>query len=78
MSSKSFMTPEEQALKYSRDLKNVIDTAREDGYKEGVEIARREMTVIKLRKANTDIQTISQEIGLSIEEVKEILDGLDR
>lgn len=58
----------EDSLKYYRDLKNSLDTAREEGKEEGkIEIA------INLIKANIDIEIIAQTTGLSKEKIKRLI-----
>lgn len=57
----------EDSLKYYRDLKNSLDTARTEGeYKKAVDIAK------KLKESNVNIEIIIQSTGLSRNEI----DGL--
>ena len=56
----------EESLKYYRDLKNSLDTARE----EGINVV---FLVAKLAKANHSIEDISEETGLSTTQVDQIL-----
>ena len=80
------MPPEEQALKYSRDLKNVIDTAREngyaEGYKEGLESERKinrdkweKQVIVNMHIAHIELKVISRYSGMSIDEIKKIIDA---
>lgn len=60
----------EESLKNYRDLKNVIDTAKEESFNEGklegkLEIAKNLLDIL-------DDETISQKTGLSIEEIKKL------
>lgn len=56
----------EDSLKYYRDLKNVTDTARDEGeQKKAVEIARNLLDVL-------DDETIAQKTGLSLKDVREL------
>ena len=65
----------ESSLKYYRDLRNTLDTAKEDGRLEGklegrleekIEIAR------NLLLLNIDIETISKSTGLSKAEIQKL------
>lgn len=61
----------EDSLKYYRDIKNSLDTAREEGREEGRE--ERKIEIAKnLIKAKIDISIISQTTGLTVEEIKKI------
>ena len=61
----------ENSLKYYRDLKNVVDTSREEGREEGREEREREM-VISLLQENISIDLISRTTGLSIVTIQQI------
>lgn len=63
----------ENSLKYYRDLKNVVDTSREEGREEG----RREIVANMLR-ANVSVESISQMTGLSIATIQSIQAALDQ
>jgi predicted transposase/invertase (TIGR01784 family) len=57
----------EESLKYYRDIKNIIDTAFEDGeLKSKLEIAK------KMKAKGIDHSTISELTGLSIEEIEKL------
>ncbi len=57
----------EDSLKVYRDLKNVIDTARDEGKIEGkIEMAR------ALKDAGISVELISKSSGLSEEEIREL------
>ncbi len=65
----------EGSLKYYRDLKNVIDTAWEEGWKEGREERRKE--ALNMAKNLLDIlddETIALKTGLTVEEVAALRD----
>ena len=61
----------ENSLKYYRDLKNVVDTSREEGREEGREEREREM-VISLLQEDVSIDLISRTTGLSIVTIQRI------
>ena len=73
-------TPEEreayeESLKYYRDLKNVVDTSREEGREEGrkernIEIAK------QLKESGVELDIIQKSTGLSIEEIKNLIEFL--
>lgn len=63
---------EEDSLKSYRDLKNSLDTAREEGREEGREEEKR-ITVLKSHRAGLAIDIISSITGLSKEEVERII-----
>ena len=67
-------TPEEarayeDSLKVYRDLKNSIDTAREEGREEGKQETL-EHTVLKMLNDNLPIETISRYTGLTAEQIE--------
>ncbi len=65
----------EESLKYYRDIKNVVDTSREDGLKEGIEkgINQRNLEILKKLKSNgVSIEIIIQSTGLTKEEIKNL------
>ncbi len=79
MIAKSWMSPEEQALKYSRDLKNVIDTAYADGYKEGLEMLREDgkiegkvETARVMKNNNENIDKIILYTGLTKKDIESL------
>lgn len=65
-------TPEEkeayeESLKYYRDLKNVVDTSKEEGILEGkIEVA------IELKKNNVPVEIIMKSTGLSKEQIDQL------
>ncbi len=64
----------ENSLKYYRDIKNSLDTAKEEGLIEGIEIGRGERT-IEIAKSLLDvldIETISAKTGLSIDDIRKL------
>ena len=58
----------EESLKYYRDLKNVVDTSREEGLLEGIEKG--------IEKRNVEIAKKMKEKGMSLSDISE-LTGLD-
>ncbi|MEL6135708.1 MAG: Rpn family recombination-promoting nuclease/putative transposase, partial [Bacteroidota bacterium] len=64
----------EDSLKYYRDLKNVIDTAweegREEGIEEGLELAS---TIVKLFQSDNSISDISRDLQIPKSRVESIL-----
>lgn len=75
------------SLKYYRDLKNVTDTAREEGWeegkKEGIEEGRKEgesnvqnRMVVSMLKQDLPLKTIMSISGLSLEAIESIKAGL--
>ena len=68
----------EDSLKSYRDLKNSLDTAREEAREEGLEEGREEgigivLQVMELAKRDTPVDQISQRVGISHTRVIEIL-----
>ena len=62
----------ESSLKYYRDIKNVVDTSKEEGIKEG--LAR----VVMLMHSNGKVVIeIEESTGLSEKEIQEIISGLN-
>jgi len=65
----------EESLKYYRDIKNVVDTSREEGLKEGMEkgMEKRNIEIAKeLKKNSVPIEIIVQSTGLSKEEIENL------
>jgi predicted transposase/invertase (TIGR01784 family) len=73
----------EESLKYYRDIKNVVDTSREEGLKEGIEkgmekgmekgINQRNIEIAReLRKNGISIEIIIQSTGLTKEEIENL------
>lgn len=69
----------EESLKHYRDLKNVIDTAYDEGLAEGFEKGREEgkiealrLTALQLKQAGVAFEIIVQATGLSIEEINQL------
>jgi len=77
-------TPQERvayqdSLKYYRDLKNVVDTSREEGLKEGMEkgvregIQKRNIEIAKqMKREQFSIEQISKITGLSTDEIEQL------
>ncbi len=66
----------EESLKYYRDLKNVVDTARQEGLEQGIEQGmelKKQEIARKLKKAGAAIELIVQATGLSEEEINKLL-----
>lgn len=67
----------EDSLKYYRDLKNVIDTARQEGKLEGKLEGEREKTIEFIKKgieSGVSLELLSKLTGLSIDTIRHILD----
>lgn len=60
----------EDSLKSYRDLKNSLDTAREEGREEGIEIV---LQVFDLAKRGKGVDEISVQVGISTQRVQEIM-----
>ncbi|MDP5171572.1 MAG: helix-turn-helix domain-containing protein, partial [Bacteroidia bacterium] len=56
--------------KYYRDLKNSLDTAREEGREEGVELTK---TIARLFKAGKSMAEIAAEVGKPESYVSDLL-----
>ena len=74
----------ENSLKYYRDLKNVVDTSREEGREEGRGEGRGEgreererEIVVSLLQENVSIDLISRTTGLSIVTIQHIQTELE-
>ena len=63
----------EDSLKYYRDIKNSLDTVKEEGKEEG-KIEEKRTIAKNLLKENVDVQVIAQVTGLSIEEIERLRD----
>lgn len=61
----------EESLKYYRDLKNIVDTSREEGREEGREEERYEIAR-EMKKENLSIDQIIRFTGLSKEEIEKL------
>lgn len=61
----------EESLKYYRDLKNVVDTSREEGIEQGIEQGKIEVA-IELKKNKVPIEIIMKSTGLSKEEIENL------
>lgn len=79
--SREEMLKYEDSLKYYRDLKNSFDTAREDGWREGLSEGRKEgrsegvLSVARNLLDVLDDETIALKTGLSIKEVAALRKG---
>ena len=58
----------EDSLKYYRDLKNSLDTAKEEGIEEGIEKGKIEVAK-NLLENNVSIEIITKSTGLSKEQI---------
>lgn len=73
-------TPEEkeayeESLKYYRDLKNVVDTSKEEGMREGKiegKVEGKIEVAIELKKNNVPVDIIMKSTGLSQEQIDEL------
>ncbi len=65
----------EDSLKYYRDIKNSLDTAKEEGLIEGIEKGRKEgkiETAIKMLEKRLDNSLITEITGLSEKEINKL------
>ncbi|NBC05870.1 MAG: Rpn family recombination-promoting nuclease/putative transposase [Bacteroidetes bacterium] len=65
----------EESLKYYRDIKNVVDTSREEGFEEGIEegLEKRSVEIAKeMKEENESIEKIMRYTGLSREEIEKL------
>ena len=65
----------ENSLKYYRDIKNVVDTSKEEGIKEGKQKGEKEKAVeiaLNLISLKMDEDTIAKATGLSIVQIQEL------
>ena len=61
----------EESLKYYRDIKNVVDTSREEGVEEGKE--KRTLEIAReLKRSGVSIDVIMKSTGLSKEEIEKL------
>ncbi len=63
------------SLKYYRDMKNVVDTSREEGIKEGIKEGKEQITLrfAKEMKANKEpLDKIMRYTGLSKEDIDKL------
>ena len=61
----------EESLKYYRDIKNVVDTSREEGIEEGKE--KRTLEIARgLKRSDVSIDVIMKSTGLSKEEIEKL------
>jgi len=68
-------TEYEESLKYYRDIKNVIDTSRDEGKEEGREEGREERNIEiarKLKKSAVPFEIIKDSTGLSESEIEKL------
>ena len=64
----------EESLKYYRDLKNSLDTAREEGREEGIDVV---FEVANLAKGGNSKEEIAKKTGLPISQVEQIIRKLN-
>jgi len=69
----------EESLKYYRDIKNVVDTSRAEGFEEGIEqgleqgLEKRSVEIAKeMKEENESIEKIMRYTGLSREEIEKL------
>ncbi|WP_114784891.1 Rpn family recombination-promoting nuclease/putative transposase [Botryobacter ruber] len=65
----------EDSLKYYRDMKNSLDTAREEGRAEGKEEGREERAIEiakELLNVGVDVQIISKSTGLPVDQIEKL------
>lgn len=58
----------EESLKYYRDIKNVVDTARDEGVEEGIKQRSLEIAQ-EMKHSGMDTATIMKLTGLSADEI---------
>lgn len=66
----------EDSLKYYRDLKNVVDTSREEGIQEGIEkgIEQRNVEIVrKMKEKGMSNVEIAELTGLTVTEINDLL-----
>ncbi len=71
----------EDSLKYYRDMKNVIDTAKSEGKEEGIKKGKEENQLENAKNAlleNVSFELISRITGLSIKQIQKIADSLNK
>ena len=81
MSDKKERGAYEDSLKQYRDIKNVVDTAKEEGKEIGKEIGKktRSIEIAKvLLSENLPLEMIARATKLSIEEIQKIADSLGK
>ena len=61
----------EESLKYYRDIKNVVDTSREEGFNEGVEKGI-EQTAKKMKEEGFTAEQIKKITGLPKDEIEKL------
>ncbi|MGB0879422.1 MAG: Rpn family recombination-promoting nuclease/putative transposase [Polaribacter sp.] len=62
----------EESLKHYRDIKNVVDTAREEGFKEGMKIKRKIEIAREMKRENEPIDKIVKYTNLTKEEIEKL------
>ncbi len=62
----------EESLNKDRDIKNSLDTAREEGYKKGVEEGKKIVIAINALKKGLSINQIQELTGLSFQEIENL------
>lgn len=68
----------EESLKYYRDIKNIKETAFDDGHQEGKIEGKKEgktEVIIKMHQAGSSIDFIHQVTSFSVKEIKEIINS---
>lgn len=61
----------EESLKYYRDIKNVVDTSKQEGILEGIDKRNIEIA-IELKRSGVGIDIISRSTGLTEEEIEKL------
>ncbi|MEN0048758.1 MAG: Rpn family recombination-promoting nuclease/putative transposase [Bacteroidota bacterium] len=67
----------EESLKIYRDIKNVVDTAKEEGKIEG-KIEEREGVIERCKEENLPVEVISKIVNLPISEVERIIEKIKK
>ena len=73
--SESEMRDYEESLKNLRDLGNVLNTAKEEGRKEGIEEGEKRKSMemaLRMRDDGMPLEVIAKYTGLSVEEIRNL------
>ena len=73
--SESEIRDYEDSLKNLRDLGNVLDTAKEEGRKEGIEEGEKRKSMemaLRMRDDGMPLEVIAKYTGLSVEEIRNL------
>lgn len=71
----------EDSLKHYRDLKNAVDTAREEGLEEGIQKGREEgmrQSILALHSNGFDTASIAKNLGISLAMVESVMSAVGK